>query len=467
MYHQWEDPYVSFSQQMYESATYGDEYYEYGQQYEPHYDYGYGSAYPGSYGPPQQPVQKRPRWTPRSQHATTTAPPPGREWTQSSWSEQYSGDWMKEEVKSEPPARPKRTSKRKETIELSSGDDEQTEATSQSNVERTEDTEIPADQQEWEQQQYIDQYDYRQDEQYATYQEYQQEDPNLDYDDQYQQDQVGAPNVGADSEVGLDTDDQPWFPPEYYVKHQRDPKLPELTNTAKGEFVRNMTRRPWIGDEEELDETPIAAPKAVVSMGKTKGKAGRERKPRPCWIRLTRKWVRDNFLNHFLGHSNIRYRGMTYASICHHPTSAWDCHALCWQCYVELDLPLCGLQPDIDCPFCAQMGFHARNARNEKLAQAIGDEGDLVMREHGKTGLPSNVYCQQDADEWIKKKGSWETPNPDWFLPNQPVGSCFPECLIPPGMSVKDAVSANPQWAAEGHAKEVKHTITPSKISQR
>ena len=318
--------------------------------------------------------------------------------------------------------------------------------------------------------------EYAYDDQYYTdqqYQEYYPEDSyatSTDYTTQLTQGDQGAlSTAGAEYEVGPDQDTTHWFPPEYYVKYERGDR-PPVTKTAKGEFERIMKKRPWKGDDEEVDETMVAAPKAVALMVKVKG--GKKARGRPCWLRLSRAWVRRHFLTHLLGPCNIRYRGMTYCSICHHSSSAWDCHPLCWQCYVELDLPLCGLHPEIDCEFCDKMGFHARNARNEMLAKATAEGGEQYLREHVKSGLPSNVYNQADADAWTAKKKSKETPNPDWFLPKEPVGSCFPAALVQAGQSVADAIAANPEWASEGYAKQVKahnnalkdrrHVKTPS-----
>ena len=60
-----------------------------------------------------------------------------------------------------------------------------------------------------------------------------------------------------------------------------------------------------------------------------------------------------------------------------------------------------------------------------------------------KTGLPHNVYNQIDADDWLYAKNIWQTPNPDWLEPGQPVGNCFPHGMVKPGHSISKAVAEN------------------------
>ena len=460
-YHEWQDPYTSFGQQVYDHVSYGNEYYEPTQEhsYDQSYDYGPTQPYSAAYQQPYQvqPPPKRPRWLQQRQHVpTATAPPPGGSWSQVSW-DQSAYQEFKQEVKEEPSfstTHPKIHTHSKNPIEISSGEEDvQTEASHTTSSAHTAQMSSTHDEQytRYDESSYYEQ-------QYTTYDDAQlpqYQDPTLT--DEAQQNleanQGGQSEAGAEYEVGPGDDDH-WFPPEFYVKVQRSEDEPKKTKLARTEFIKNMKQRPWTGDDEVLDLSLIKAPRAVISVS-SKPKTEKKGKSRPCWIRLHRAWARDNFTRHFIGPGNIRYRGMTYCSICHHTSTPWDCHPLCWRCYLQLDLPLCGLQPDIECEFCDVMGFNARNARNDKLSAAIADP-EFVVKETVKTGLPSNVYTQADADCWTNKKKSKETPNPDWFQANEPVGSCFPAALIEPGQSIADAKLAHPEWTSEDNYKNVK-----------
>ena len=242
----------------------------------------------------------------------------------------------------------------------------------------------------------------------------------------------------------------PWFPPEY-GKVTSSTHRNKKGKKAKAEFQRHMEERPWATDKDEIDITEVMGPSASIPKV-----TGSTQKQRPCWLRLRRKWLVKNFLKHFIASSNIRFRGTTFASLCHHPTSNWDCHPLCWQCYWELDLPLCGLLANIDCPHCKVMGVKARQARARKLRALTGDNPQKVLRQYSnKTGLPANIYTQVDADEWMRAKDQIQMPNPDWLRTDQPVGSCFPAKLIPFGTSVREAVAANPKWKSGNYSKHV------------
>ena len=183
----------------------------------------------------------------------------------------------------------------------------------------------------------------------------------------------------------------------------------------------------------DFDSTPTKAPKANTS----KRKPGK-RAPRPAWIYIPRRWALCNFDKYLIGDSNIRYRNQTFASICHHLTSDWDTHALCPQCYIDLGIPLCRFAGNLSCDFCDAMGAAAHAAR-EKLIKS----GEKTSR---TVHVPSNVYTQNDADEWMKATSIWQTPNPDWLLKGEPVGTCFPADLVQPGTNVADAVRQHPEW---------------------
>ena len=254
----------------------------------------------------------------------------------------------------------------------------------------------------------------------------------------------------------------PWIPPEYYKQQQ--PFKFKTTVKAKDEFARLISENPWPSDNEKLDETREMAPKAGITKVK-----GSKHQARPCWLRLRRKWLARNFLQHLIGDSNIRYKRTTYCSICHHPSTAWDCHPLCWQCYIEMGLPLCGLNTEIECPYCEIMGSKARRARADKLRHgrdlAKAGKWDELRQYSQKTGLPNNIYTQQDADAWDRAKKLIDMPNPDWLIPGQPVGSCFPECLIPRGQSIADAIAENPGWKTKNYSHTVnQHNSSPRDI---
>ena len=246
-----------------------------------------------------------------------------------------------------------------------------------------------------------------------------------------------------------------WFPPEYYTQAKAAKQPKKGNKKARTEFAKNMKERPWSTDEDEMDTTEVMAPSASIPKV-----TGSDKKQRPCWLRLRRKWLLRNFLKHFIASSNIRFKGTTYASLCHHPTSNWDAHPLCWECYWDFDLPLCGLTLNIDCPHCRIMGVKAKQARARKLRAMQGPNRDSFRRQYSnKTGLPANIYTQIDADQWMEAKDIIQMPNPDWLRDGQPVGSCFPRRLVAPGQSVKDAVAANPKWR-EGNYSSVTNNPT-------
>ena len=241
-------------------------------------------------------------------------------------------------------------------------------------------------------------------------------------------------------------------PPEFFKKYEPVPfKGPKKDPYAL--FAETIKKYPWAGDLDELDETLIWQPKASVCVVKS-GDA----ESRPCWLRLHRKWLAKNFLVHLCGDSNIRYRLNTYASICHHVTTPWDCHPICWQCWLELGLPLCGIDPSIDCYHCSMMGSKARKARNAKLNEVMAakDPTKKMRRYTNKSGLPGNVYNQEDADYWAEQKGVRESPNPDWLVEGEPPGTCFPYVLIYPGQSIRSAVASNPKWMDTDYAAKCK-----------
>ena len=263
------------------------------------------------------------------------------------------------------------------------------------------------------------------------------------------QSQATAPETAAlgseaDPVVGLSAEVLARLPPEF--------NRPPPSSRVKGvipvveAFRARMRERPMEHDDRPLLEDPVPVPKAALTKPRAK-----DRRPRRCWICLPRAWLakEGNFTKPLFGHGSIRYRGTTFASLCHHPTTPWDCHALCWQCYKDLDLPLCGLDPLLKCASCDQMGSEAHRARNEKLTTGVSRNFSV------KTGLPVNVYTQQDADEVMWDKDIVLTPNPDWLSPGEPVGNCFPERLIRPGQSVADAVRCHPEWSQDDYYKLV------------
>ena len=231
--------------------------------------------------------------------------------------------------------------------------------------------------------------------------------------------------------------------PEECSRPRREGRI-QTTTTLSQEFEKNMRERPWPGDDDVLDTSLVAAPKASLTKPRSSG-PGKE--SRPCWLRLHRGWLRHN-LNHFIGDSNIRYRGVTYASLCHHPTTHWDCHCLCWQCWKEFDLPMCGVQPEIECKFCEVMGPVATALRTDRLLNC-----EAKRNYAAKTGLPKDVYTQEDADEYIAARDLWERPNPDWLVEGHEVGDCFPRSLVKPGESVAQAVARNPDWKKPNYGK--------------
>ena len=269
------------------------------------------------------------------------------------------------------------------------------------------------------------------------------------------------PVVGGVGQVEQEGAAQPaerdWFaqrptfkPPEFFEEY----KLPLQSLATKDPIeIYSVTCRktPWAGDSEVLDMTPVPAPKASLP------KPTADSPGRPCWLRLPRKWLMKNFLIHLIGDSNIRYRGVTYCSICHHVSTQWDCHPLCWQCYIEYDLPLCGVDKEIKCPHCQIMGSKARAARKAKLLEVTRAK-DITrkMRTYVSSGLPSNVYTQDDADWWEYAHDVKGAPNPDWLSPGAAPGSCFPYNLINPKDTLKQTVAAHPEWKNSGFAAEVK-----------
>ena len=166
--------------------------------------------------------------------------------------------------------------------------------------------------------------------------------------------------ITADPEVGGVPDIVRPFPPEYESRRRSHP--PSATCiSARDQFLKNMAERPWQRDEDEPDVQLVRAPPAAASRATTEG-----RLPRTCWIHLQRAWLKSNFLKHLIGAGNIRYRNVTYASLCHHPSTSWDTHPMCWQCYIELDLPKCGVDSNILCPYCDLMGREATRLRRPR-----------------------------------------------------------------------------------------------------
>ena len=306
------------------------------------------------------------------------------------------------------------------------------------------------------------------------------EDEDMDHDDQSSEDDWKPKVEGEQVEYKVGLPPQPrWVPPEFFSRRNKR----QTKRGVKEEFEKRMKKRPWATDNDEISKTKVVLPPA--SLGPVKGS---NLPPRPCWLRLRRKWLLRNFLKHLIGLSNIRYMRKTFASICHHQTTAWDCHGLCWQCYLEFDLPLCGLDVELECPFCLVMGRRATAARNERLragkaeldrkaeelkARKEAEEQGLpppepskeksVFRQYrSRGGLPYNVYTQEDADEWIYAKNLKEMPNPDWLEPNEPVGSCFPFSLIKPNQTLAQAINDNPEWRMKNYSSEVeKHNKSP------
>ena len=236
------------------------------------------------------------------------------------------------------------------------------------------------------------------------------------------------------------------FPVEFLEK-QSPAKTGPGCRSAEAVFEQHMIENPWEHDQEDYEETLVPAPKSYL----TKPKPG-ERSPRQCWLRLRRSWLKKNFMHHMIAAGNIRYKGTTYASLCHHPTTSWDTHPLCWQCYKDLELPLCGYEQNIDCKYCRMMGVTARQARLEKMKLKKYERRNYAA----KTALPSGVYTQADADEWLEAKNIHQMPNPDWLIKGQPVGNCFPAQLVVPGQSVADAIKKNPKWRSPFFASDVK-----------
>ena len=299
------------------------------------------------------------------------------------------------------------------------------------------------------------------------------------------------PSTGTDPVVGAEWERRLYYPLEFDSMMRR--KFKPKKKDAREEFEKRMKRYPWPTDTEEIDLELEKAPPANLSKAKSA-----DRPPRQCWIRLHRRWLLDNFQKHLFGESNIQYKGLTYASICHHETTPYDCHPLCWQCYYELGLPFCGLDPDIECPHCRIMGEVTTQLRLDKLRPlaALRRKEDkradeeakskkkpspqkqgtsksksparkekptvtapkgLIRQYHTRLGLPANVYTQLDADEWDRKKHRTEMPNPDWLKENQPVGSCFPRTIVWLGYNLRDVVKENPMWGQPNYHIAVKH----------
>ena len=307
--------------------------------------------------------------------------------------------------------------------------------------------------------------------------------PSQFEDDPVKEEEKPVVEGGADPAVGA-APPPGWIPPEF-TENQRQPR-PEEKKTATEVFEDNMKKRPWATDAEELELAVQVITRANLVKSRDSTLV-----TRPCWLRLRRKWLLKNFLKHFLSESNIRYKKWTFASLCHHPTTSWDCHPVCWQCYAEYDLPLCGLDPEISCEHCRQMGPKAVALRNKALRAAVDElklreaerKAALKAKEEGtqppppstkksvfrnyqfRTGLPHNIFDQHDADVVHEAKGIKLMPNPDWFNPKNPVGSCFPSSLIRAGQTVAQAVAANPQWQEVGYLDviELENRKAPNK----
>ena len=272
----------------------------------------------------------------------------------------------------------------------------------------------------------------------------------------------------ADPEVG-ERPEPRWVPREFYSR--RRAVRTSQTKKPEEEMERHMRERPWLTDSEELDLSPQAILRASIMKSR-----GSDAATRPCWLRLRRRWLVKNYMKHFLADSNIRYQQQTFASLCHHVTTGWDCHPLCWQCYVEFDLPLCGLDSTINCNHCRTMGAKATRLRTamlraardelerkeaERKAEDEAREKGLplpprskkksVFRDHTKrTGIPYNVFCQADADVILEAKNLKELPNPDWLTEKGAVGTCFPAQLLQSGQDVSQAVKATPRVEGPG-----------------
>ena len=236
------------------------------------------------------------------------------------------------------------------------------------------------------------------------------------------------------------------FPPEF-VNNQLPPKTDPSCKTPRAAFEQHIIANPWDDDNEEYDDTLVSAPKSNLK----KPKPG-EKNPRQCWLKLRRSWLKTNFMSHMIAAGNIRYNGTTFSSLCHHPSTPWDTHPLCWQCYKDFELPLCGYDQTIDCKYCRMMGVEARRARVEKIKLKQYERRNYAA----KTALPASVYTQADADMWLKAKNIHQLPNPDWLLKDQPVGNCFFAQLIKPGQSVADAVQVNKKWKKASFTQAVK-----------
>ena len=283
----------------------------------------------------------------------------------------------------------------------------------------------------------------------------------------------------ADPEVG-ERPEPRWVPREFYSR--RRPLRTAQSKKPEEEMERHMRERPWLTDKEELDLSPQAILRASIMKSR-----GSDAATRPCWLRLRRRWLVKNYMKHFLADSNIRYQQQTFASLCHHVTTGWDCHPLCWQCYVEFDLPLCGLDSTINCMHCRMMGAKATRLRTAMLRAARDElerkeaerkaEDDArekglplpqrskkksVFRDHTKrTGIPYNVFSQADADVILEARNLKEVPNPDWLTEKGAVGSCFPAQLLQSGQDVAHAVQANPDWKDPNYRIDVlKHNRT-------
>ena len=231
-------------------------------------------------------------------------------------------------------------------------------------------------------------------------------------------------------------------PEEFFLDH-RTPVQKLATRHAVTVYIETVRQNPQPGDRETLDMTLVEVTKATVA-----GKRGSEAPVRVCWLRLPRTWVLQFFMQHLIGESNIRYRGVTYCSVCHHVSTQWDCHPMCWQCYLQYDLPLCGIDQDIICEHCNIMGSRAKAARVAKLKEVLRSSNPRKkMRVYNNAGgLPVNVFTQDDADWWAHEHNVVEVPNPDWLVKGAGPGSCFPYALIVPPQSIKDAVEAHPEW---------------------
>ena len=221
-----------------------------------------------------------------------------------------------------------------------------------------------------------------------------------------------------------------------------------LSDSATQQTVTAMARddelppdaEPWESGEWE------PAPEAVCPRG---GKTNR--RPRDTWLNFTEKYVKKHYMAHLIGHSNLRYRGKSFAEHCHHRTIDWDNHAFCPACYILYDLPKCSKYGANSCDFCAMNSDEVDAQRSLALGKAKKPVASA------NRDLPLNCYTQADCDAYAQANGYYEVPNPQWLEQTGLIVGCIPATLIPENVHpsvYRQYVNAQVSWFNQKRYKE-------------